>query len=45
MENPKHFDFTDFLLALGIFATFVVFGFCLWFLRREMKKKNPGKRT
>ena len=42
MENSPHFDIVDFLLAFGIFASFVVFGICMWFLRRELNKKKTA---
>jgi hypothetical protein len=43
MENSQHIDIVDFLLALFIFVTFVSGGFCLWMLRREMRKKKTNQ--
>jgi hypothetical protein len=43
--GPEQFDLVDFLLALGAFAAFVIFGICMWVIRREMNKKNPIKET
>jgi hypothetical protein len=42
-EQP--YDLVDLLCALGIFASFVVFGVCMWIIKREMnKKKNNQKK-
>ena len=45
MEDSQHFDFTDLLCALALFASFVVFGVCLWLLKREMNKKKAAKQN
>lgn len=37
-------DLTDFLIAVGIFATFVVFGVCMWLLRHELNKKRANQK-
>jgi hypothetical protein len=44
METTQSFDLTDFLLALGVFALFVIFGVCMWFIRREMNKKKSDQK-
>ena len=42
MENSQHLDLADLLISIGIFAAFIVFGVCMWFLRREMNKKKAA---
>ncbi|HWC59441.1 MAG TPA: hypothetical protein VHC44_07080 [Verrucomicrobiae bacterium] len=39
-ESQQHFDLTDILLGVGIFAMFVVFAVCVWLLKRELNKKK-----
>jgi hypothetical protein len=35
-------DVVDLLLAAGVFALFIVFGVCMWVLKREMNKKKAA---
>ena len=42
MEDAQQPGFIDLLLAFGIFASFVVFGICIWLLKREMNKKKAA---
>jgi len=44
MKGSDQLDLTDFLLALGIFGSFVAFGVCMWFLKREMIKKKANQK-
>jgi heme A synthase len=42
MNGSDHFDVIDMLIGIGIFASFVVFGVCMWLLKREMNKKKAA---
>jgi hypothetical protein len=42
MEDTQQPDFIETAIKIGIFATFVVFGICLWLLKREMNKKKAA---
>ena len=42
MEQSQSPDLIDLLLKLGAFGLFIVFGVCMWFLRREMNKKKAA---
>jgi hypothetical protein len=42
MDDTQKPDVIDIAIKIGIFASFVVFGICLWFLKREMNKKKAA---
>jgi hypothetical protein len=45
MEDAQKPDLIDIVIKIGIFASFVVFGICIWLLKREMiKKKAAGRK-
>jgi hypothetical protein len=41
-DSTQQPDFIDLVIKIAIFASFVVFGFCMWLLKREMNKKKAG---
>jgi len=42
MDDAQQPDSIDLLIKIGIFVSFVVFGICMWFLKREMNKKKAA---
>jgi hypothetical protein len=42
MDDSQQPDVIDLILKLAIFVSFVVFGICMWVLRREMNKKKAA---
>ena len=46
----EEYDMIDVLLKLGIFASYVVFGVCVWLLRKDLRRwlkidEKKGKRS
>jgi hypothetical protein len=42
-DNTEHLDTTDLLIKAAIIACFIVFGICMWLVKRERdKRKNAG---
>ena len=39
-DGPEHIDAIDLLLKVGVFVCFVVFGLCMWVVRREWDKRK-----
>jgi hypothetical protein len=39
-ENAEHLDVTDILIRVAIFGCFIVFGICMWLIRKERHKRE-----
>jgi hypothetical protein len=45
-DSPESIDAVDVLLKVGTFVCFVVFGICMWFIRRSRdKQKSTGDQS
>jgi hypothetical protein len=41
-DSPETLDAVDVLLKVGVFVCFVVFGLCLWCIRRARDKRKSA---
>jgi hypothetical protein len=42
MEDTTQPDSIDILIKVGTFVVFIVFGICMWVVKREMNKKKAA---
>jgi len=42
-DGTENTDVVDVLIKVGIFICFVVFGICLWLIRRQRDKEKKGR--
>jgi hypothetical protein len=41
-DDTDRMDAVDLLLKIGMFVCFVVFGLCMWFIKRERDKRKAS---
>jgi len=39
-DGAEHMNAVDLLIKIAIFACFIVFAMCMWFIRRERDKRK-----
>lgn len=42
-DGSEHMDAVDLLIKVAIFGCFVVFGVCMWLIRRERDKRKRSR--
>jgi hypothetical protein len=42
-DGSEHMDAVDLLIKIAIFGCFVVFGVCMWLIRRERDKRKKSR--
>ena len=42
-DGTEHMDAVDLLIKIGIFVCFVVFGVCIWFIKRDRDRRKTSE--